>query len=170
MSRAKAPAKKAPASPLIVCLSGPNLQLLGTREPEIYGRESLADVHRTLKARAAELSVRIRCLQSNHEGDLCDWIADAKKDAAGILINAGAYTHTSIAIADALRAVALPAVEVHLSNPEAREPFRHVSAIAGACIGKVTGFGAQSYRWALEALAARLASNSTLPPKSPLSA
>jgi len=142
---------------LIAILSGPNLQLLGTREPEIYGRETLADIHKMLKARAAELGVRVRCKQTNHEGELCDLIAAAKKDARGILINAGAYTHTSIAIGDALRAVALPAVEVHLSNPEARESFRHVSMIAAACVGKVTGFGAQSYRFALEALAGHLA-------------
>ncbi len=148
--------KRAAALPLVVVLSGPNLQLLGTREPEIYGKDTLDDIHRMLQDRAAELGVRVRCAQSNHEGQLCDWIAAAKKDACGILLNAGAYTHTSIALHDALKAVALPAIEVHLSNPEAREPFRHGSLIAAACVGKVTGFGAMSYVLALQALAHRV--------------
>jgi len=149
--------KAQPQGPLFVCLSGPNLQLLGTREPAIYGRATLDDIHRMLEERALALGVRVRCAQSNHEGTLCDWIAEAREQAQGILINAGGYSHTSIAIADALRAAALPAVEVHVSNPEAREAFRHHSILASACIGKVTGFGARSYRWALEALVAHVA-------------
>jgi 3-dehydroquinate dehydratase-2 len=145
----------------IFCLSGPNLQLLGTREPEIYGRETLEQIHGRIVARGTELGVTVETRQTNHEGTLCDWIAEAHGSAvgggaAGILLNAGAYTHTSLAIYDALRSVNVPTVEVHLSNPEARESFRHLSRIAPACLGKVTGFGAESYLLALAGLVARL--------------
>jgi 3-dehydroquinate dehydratase-2 len=151
----------------ILCISGPNLQLLGTREPAIYGKETLQEIHERLLARGRELRVEVEARQTNHEGMILDWIAEAKgrpglapaTGAAydGLLLNAGALTHTSIALMDALTAVALPCVEVHLSNPEAREVFRRRSRIARACIGKVSGFGGDSYLLALEGLVAHLA-------------
>ncbi len=142
----------------ILCISGPNLQLLGTREPEVYGRETLADVHARLEKRARALGVTVEARQSNHEGALVDWIGGAREGGfAGLLVNPGAYTHTSIAILDALRAVALPCVEVHLSNPDGREPFRRRSYVARACIGRVAGFGADSYELALDGLVRSLA-------------
>ena len=141
---------------VIGCFSGPNLQLLGRREPSIYGSETLDEIHARLGARGAELSVTIDARQTNHEGELCDWIAEIAGRADGLLLNAGAYTHTSIAILDALRATQIPCVEVHLSNPEAREPFRRRSRVAAACIAKVAGFGGDSYLLALEGLVARL--------------
>jgi 3-dehydroquinate dehydratase-2 len=142
----------------ILVMSGPNLQLLGLREPSIYGRETLTEIHARVAARGLELDVDVDTFQSNHEGDLLDRIGRAPADGfAGILLNAGAYTHTSLALYDALRAVALPCVEVHLSNPEAREAFRHVSRVAPACVGKVAGFGGDSYVLALDALVGWLA-------------
>ena len=142
------------SAPKILCISGPSLQLLGTREPEIYGRETLEEIHARLKARAKELGATIDCRQSNHEGEIVDWIGAAKKKKYdGILLNAAAYTHTSIAIFDALKAIApLPCVEVHLSNPEAREAYRARSRIARACVAKVSGFGGDSYALALDGL------------------
>jgi 3-dehydroquinate dehydratase-2 len=140
----------------ILCLSGPNLQLLGTREPAIYGRETLEHIHARVQARGVELGVEVDTRQTNHEGTLCDWIAEARKTAKGILLNAGGYTHTSIALHDAIKAVALPCIEVHLSNPDAREGFRRHSAIAAACTGRVAGFGGDSYVLALEGLVRRL--------------
>lgn len=140
----------------ILCLSGPNLQLLGSREPELYGRATLPEIHARVVARGTELDVHVEARQSNHEGELVDWIGQAKGAFDGLLLNAGAYTHTSIALLDALRGVALPCVEVHLSNPEAREPFRRHSRIARACVGKVAGFGADSYLLALDGLVTRL--------------
>jgi 3-dehydroquinate dehydratase-2 len=137
----------------ILCISGPNLQLLGTREPKVYGPETLAEIHARLQERGRELGSEVDARQSNHEGTLLDWIGGAPADGfAGLLLNPGAYTHTSIAIYDALRAVSLPCVEVHLSNPDAREPFRRRSWVARACIGRVAGFGAESYVLALEGL------------------
>lgn len=136
----------------VLCLSGPNLQLLGTREPEIYGTETLADIHRRIVARGKELGAAVTCFQSNHEGELLDRIGGARGKFEGLLINAAALTHTSLALFDAIKAVALPCVEVHLSNPEAREAYRHKSWVAPACIGKVAGFGAESYLLALEGL------------------
>jgi 3-dehydroquinate dehydratase-2 len=137
----------------ILCVSGPNLQLLGTREPEVYGRATLAEIHARLEARGRELGAQVDARQTNHEGTLVDWIGEARAAGfAGIVLNPGAYTHTSIAIHDALKAVALPCVEVHLSNPDAREPFRRRSRIARACIGRVAGFGAASYELALDGL------------------
>jgi 3-dehydroquinate dehydratase II len=140
----------------ILCISGPNLQLLGTREPAIYGKETLDEIHARLVARAVELGARVEPKQSNHEGAILDWIGGAKGHYEGLLLNAGALTHTSIALADALVAVGLPCVEVHLSNPEAREMFRRRSRIARACVGKVSGFGGDSYLLALEGLVRRL--------------
>ncbi len=133
-------------------LSGPNLQLLGTREPEIYGKDTLANVHRRLKARAAELGASLTAFQSNHEGDLLDRIGEARGAFEGMLINAGALTHTSLALYDALKAVSVPCIEVHISNPEAREAYRRESKMAPACVGKVAGFGVDSYVLALEGL------------------
>lgn len=139
--------------PRVLCISGPNLQLLGTRKPAVYGRTKLAEIHRRLEVRAQALGVTVETRQTNHEGTIVDWIGAAKVDGfAGLLLNPGAYTHTSIAIYDALRAVALPCVEVHLSNPEAREPFRRRSRVARACIGRVAGFGPDSYELALDGL------------------
>jgi 3-dehydroquinate dehydratase-2 len=137
----------------ILCISGPNLQLLGTREPAVYGRVTLSEIHSRLEARARSLAVEVDTRQTNHEGTLVDWIGSAPHDGfAGLLFNPGAYTHTSIAILDAVRATALPCVEVHLSNPDAREPMRRRSFVARACVGRVAGFGADSYELALDGL------------------
>ncbi len=130
---------------------GPNLNLLGRREPEIYGRRTLAEIDRDLERAAEELGCTLRIVQANGEGELVEAIHDLGGWAEAIVINPAAYTHYSLAVADALRAVALPAIEVHLSNPEAREEYRRVSVVAPACVGKVAGFGALSYRLALEA-------------------
>jgi 3-dehydroquinate dehydratase-2 len=140
----------------VLSLSGPNLQLLGTREPEIYGKETLAGIHKRVIGRGKELGVRVTCKQSNHEGVLLDLIGGARGKFEGLLLNAGALTHTSLALFDALKAVAIPCVEVHLSNPEAREAYRHASKVAPACIGKVSGFGGDSYLLALEGLVKKL--------------
>ena len=142
----------------ILVLSGPNLDRLGTREPHIYGHTTLPQIHEGLVALGQGLGASVECRQSNHEGDLVGWIGSANDDGfAGILINAGSYTHTSYAVHDAIKGSPLPVVEVHISNPEAREAFRHVSVIAAACVAKVAGFGPDSYRTALEALLRRLA-------------
>ena len=141
----------------ILVLNGPNLDRLGTREPHIYGHTTLAQIEQGLVARAGELGASVDFRQSNHEGDLVGWIGKAGDDGfAGVLLNAGAYTHTSYAIHDAIKGSVLPVIEVHISNPEAREAFRHVSVIAAACAAKVAGFGPDSYRTALEALLRRL--------------
>lgn len=140
-------------SALIDILNGPNLNLLGTREPQIYGSTTLGDIDRLCQEAAGRLGLRIRFRQSNHEGQLVDWIHEARLDSAGIAINAGAYTHTSVALLDALSAVDKPVVEVHLSNVFKREGFRHHSYISPAARGVICGFGAKSYVLALEALA-----------------
>jgi 3-dehydroquinate dehydratase II len=139
----------------VLSVSGPNLQLLGTREPAIYGRETLEQIHRRLLARGAELGVSVDARQTNHEGTIVDWIGAARSAPSfdGILLNAGAYTHTSVAIRDAIAAVGLPCIEVHLSNPDAREPFRRRSLLAAVCRGRVTGFAGESYLLALDGLA-----------------
>ena len=136
----------------ILVLSGPNLQLLGTREPSVYGTDTLDDVHKRLTDRGQELGFEIDARQSNHEGMLCDWIGASRGTYDGILLNAGALTHTSLVLFDAVKAVGVPTIEVHISNPEARESFRHASKIASACVGKVCGFGTDSYVLALEGL------------------
>lgn len=147
------PAAARPRSPLqILVLSGPNLQLLGTREPEIYGTETLAELHERLAVRAGELGAAVEAFQSNHEGALLDRIGEARGRFDGLLLNGGALTHTSLALFDAIKAVGLPCVEVHLSNPEAREAYRHESKVAPACIAKISGFGGDSYLLALEGL------------------
>jgi 3-dehydroquinate dehydratase-2 len=146
----------------ILCISGPNLHLLGTREPSIYGHVTLSEIHARLAARARALGAEIDARQTNHEGTVVDWIGEApKENFDGLLINPAAYTHTSIAILDALQTIALPCVEVHLSNPDAREPFRRRSRIARACVARVAGFGADSYELALDGLVRVLARQST---------
>lgn len=136
----------------ILVLHGPNLNLLGLREPEIYGSTTLEAINQILKSDSERLQVKITCLQSNHEGVLVDAIHNARNEHQGIIINAGAYTHTSVAIRDALAAVQLPTVEVHLSNIYTREEFRHHSYIAPVVIGQISGFGADSYFLGLQAL------------------
>ena len=136
----------------ILILHGPNLNLLGTREPEVYGSMTLNDINNKLVELGRELGAEIKCLQSNHEGALIDALHDARIWADGVVFNPGAYTHTSIALRDAISAIQIPVVEVHLSNVYAREEFRHVSMISAVCKGKVTGFGWRSYVLGLRAL------------------
>jgi len=140
----------------ILVIHGPNLNLLGSREPGLYGSATLAEIDRSLQERARQLEVSLTSVQSNHEGALVDRIQQARDDADGILINAAAYTHTSVALRDALLAVALPYVELHLSNVHAREPFRHRSLLADRALGVIGGFGPLSYGLALEGLVAHL--------------
>ena len=132
-------------------LNGPNLNLLGTREPEIYGSATLDDIAGMLEDRARELGLEVDVRQSNHEGHLIDWLHEANADGArAVLLNAGAYTHTSIALLDAIKAIAVPVIEVHLSDPTNREPFRHISYVGMAAADEVKGLGPQSYVVALE--------------------
>ena len=140
----------------VYVLNGPNLNLLGTREPEIYGSDTLDDIAGQLEDRARELGLAIDMRQSNHEGHLIDWLHEAQaQNARAVILNAGAYTHTSTALRDAVEAIAVPVIEVHLSNPQAREPFRRRSHIAPVARGTIAGFGALGYLLALDA-AARL--------------
>ncbi len=138
----------------VLVLNGPNLNLLGTREPEIYGHETLADIEARLIKLGADLGLEVECRQSNHEGVLVDWLHEARGQFHAVLLNAGAYTHTSIALLDAIKATQLNVIEVHLSDPETREPFRHLSYIGMAAIDCVKGLGARSYEVALERAAA----------------
>ncbi len=140
------------AKPIFV-LNGPNLNLLGLRQPDIYGRETLADVEASLFRLAGELGVSLDCRQSNHEGQLVDWIQEAREEAAGILINPGAYSHTSIAILDALNAFDGPVLEVHISNIHKREAFRHHSHVSTRAEGVIAGFGTEGYLLALRRMA-----------------
>jgi 3-dehydroquinate dehydratase II len=135
----------------ILFLNGPNLNLLGKREPQIYGRTNLHEIEERVCERAKELHVEIEFRQTNHEGELVTWIQDALGNFSVIVLNAGAYTHTSLAVRDAICAVAIPAIEVHLSNIHAREEFRRTSLIAPVCRGQIAGFGPHSYVLALEA-------------------
>jgi 3-dehydroquinate dehydratase-2 len=137
----------------IYVLSGPNLNLLGTREPEIYGHQTLDDVQRLCEARASALGRTVVFRQSNHEGVLVDWIQEARTEASAVVINPAAYGHTSIAILDALKMLTIPVVECHLSNPASREAFRHHTYVSLAATGVVAGFGAASYELAVEAAA-----------------
>jgi 3-dehydroquinate dehydratase II len=149
---AKTPKPKSKPLPVYV-LNGPNLNLLGLREPEIYGRATLADIEKMAAAKAKTLGLAVVFRQSNQEGDLVDWIQEARTSAAGVIINAGAYTHTSLAIHDALRTLDAPIIEVHLSNPHAREEFRHYSFVSPVADGVIAGFGADGYALALDAIA-----------------
>ena len=135
----------------ILLLNGPNLNLLGQREPEIYGRATLTDIELKVKQRAAKLGVDVDFRQTNSEGELVSWVQQAKDHFNVIVLNAAAYTHTSIALRDAISAVGIPTIEVHLSNTAAREEFRHRSLIGPVCRGQISGFGAESYILALEA-------------------
>ena len=138
----------------VYVLNGPNLNLLGTREPEIYGSDTLDDIAGMLEDRARELGLEIDMRQSNHEGHLVDWLHKAQaRQAKAVILNAGAFTHTSVALHDAVKGIATPVIEVHLSNPHAREAFRHKSLIAPVARGTIQGFGALSYLLALDAAA-----------------
>ena len=141
---------------IVYVLNGPNLNLLGTREPEIYGADTLDDIAGGLEDRARDLGLEVDVRQSNHEGHLIDWLHEASSQGAkAVLLNAGAFTHTSVALHDAIKAITVPVIEVHLSNPHKREDFRHKSYVGMAAKGTIAGFGALSYTLALEA-AARL--------------
>lgn len=139
------------------------MNLLGLREPAVYGKDTLADVDGQLELLAASLGVQVACRQSNHEGELIDWLHEARERFDGVLINPGGYTHTSVALRDAIAAIEKPCVEVHLSNVHKRETFRHTSLTAPVCVGSIMGFGLQSYLLGLRALAQLLA-----PPSAPV--
>lgn len=142
----------------ILILNGPNLNLLGTREPAVYGTTTLADIEADATAYGQTIGLSVSCAQSNSEGVLVDHLHAARGIMSGVIINAGAYTHSSIALRDAISAIGLPVIELHLSNTHAREAFRHVSLIAPVCIGVIQGFGAAGYRLALDAMKGHLAS------------
>lgn len=146
---------------LIYVLNGPNLNLLGTREPEIYGSATLKDIEAATTARAGECGLKVEFRQSNSEGTLVDWVQEAAAKSSGLIINPGAYTHTSIALLDALQAAKIPKIELHLSNIHAREPFRRQSVTASAVDGTIMGFGATGYRLSVEALKSLIESRAT---------
>lgn len=133
----------------VYVLGGPNLNLLGTREPEIYGRDTLEDIHMRLKSLAGDMGIIAR--QTNSEGELVTWVQEAAREGRALILNAGAYTHTSIALHDALKTLNIPVIEVHLSNPAAREAFRHVNYVAPVAVGTIAGLGAYGYELALSA-------------------
>ena len=136
----------------ILILHGPNLNLLGTREPEVYGSMSLENINEKMIALGKELNAEIKCEQSNHEGELIDALHDARTWANGVVFNPGGYTHTSVALRDAISAIQIPVIEVHISNIYAREEFRHTSFVSAVCKGKVTGFGWRSFELGLRGL------------------
>ena len=140
----------------VLVLNGPNLNMLGTREPQTYGSQTLADIENMCVSEGQKLGLEVVCRQTNREGELCEWIQQALGQFQGIIINAGGYSHTSIAIHDAIKAVAIPTIEVHISNIYAREPFRHHSYISPAAAGVICGLGPAGYRLALNALAEKL--------------
>lgn len=140
----------------VLVLNGPNLNMLGTREPQTYGSTTLADVEAMCVAEGKKLGLDVVCRQTNREGELCEWIQDALGKFEALIINAGGYSHTSVAIHDAIKAVSLPTIEVHISNIYAREAFRHHSYISAAAVGVICGLGPAGYRLALSALAERL--------------
>ena len=146
--------------PIVFILNGPNLNLLGVRDPSIYGRDTLGDIEERCIARAAALGLEIDFRQTNHEGQLVDWIQEARESADGIILNAGALTHTSVALLDALSAAELPVIEVHLSNIFRRESFRHHSYVSLAANGVICGLGAQGYELALDGIASLIESES----------
>lgn len=156
-----APSKALP----IFVLNGPNLNLLGTREPEIYGRATLREIEAMVKARAKTHGLSVIFRQSNHEGELVDWLQEARTGAAGVLLNAAAYTHTSVALHDVLAMLKKPLIEVHLSNPFKRERFRHHSHISASADGVICGLGAQGYVFGIDALAALIAKPKHAPRK-----
>lgn len=136
----------------ILVLNGPNLNLLGTREPQIYGHDTLADIEAVCRRFGQEHGASVSFAQSNHEGTLVDALHEARGSVSGVILNAGAYTHTSIALRDAISGIELPVIELHLSNTHARESFRHVSMIAPVCVGVIQGFGPAGYKLAVEAM------------------
>lgn len=143
-------------TPRVLVLHGPNLNLLGTREPAVYGSTMLVEIDASLMKLGTALGLSVECFQSNHEGALIDRLHQARTTHAGVIFNPGGYTHTSVALYDAIKAIGIPVVEVHLSNTSAREEFRHRSITGAACVGRIEGFGAESYRLALEYLGRRL--------------
>lgn len=143
---------------MILVINGPNLNLLGQREPDIYGSASLSDLEAACKTWGNELGIKVECRQTNHEGDILEWLHAAQNEGiTGIILNAGAYTHTSVALHDAISGITVPVIEVHLSNIHARESFRHHSLIAAACLGSIAGLGFASYRAALHFFAEQIA-------------
>ncbi len=148
----------------LLLINGPNLNMLGTRQPEIYGRTTLTDIERAVQQRGRELGVEVRCFQSNHEGALIDWIQAEQATAAAVLVNAGGLTHTSVALRDALAGSGLPIFEIHISNIHAREEFRHRSLIAGIARAQVSGLGWRGYLATLDAAVAMLRDEATRTP------
>ena len=151
--------------PIVFILNGPNLNLLGVRDPSVYGHDTLADIEERCLARAAALDLQIDFRQTNHEGQLVDWVQEARESAEGIILNAGALTHTSVAVLDALSAAGLPIIEVHLSNIFRRESFRHHSYVSLVANGVICGLGAQGYELALEAIASLIEGESDEGPR-----